>query len=223
MVKTGNSILELFSIVAIVLPLLPLLLILLKKLYDQQVMQLLGLICFLGFAEYLLYRSNNQFVNPQVTAELFRTGDCALLLLLFRISTTSKRLAELFNFLLISSVSIVIAIYATKGTEKFSFPISHLQSVLLILSSLLLLIQMVNSKTNMLFELPLFWICSATFFYYSMYLLIEKITVPGVNPLQNTASDKQLLSHLAHFMRYILYIIAVIIMQPAIKNPRVPQ
>lgn len=220
MVKTGNSILELFSIVAIVLPLLPLLLILLKRLYDQPVMQLLGLVCLSDFAEYFLYRTNNIYIDRQMITELSRTVDCALLLLLFRISASSKRLAELFYFLLISSVSIVIAVYATNGTEKFAFPVSHLQSILLILSALLLLIQMVNSRTHFLFEMPLFWICAATFFYYSMYLLIEKITVPGVHPLQNTASDKQLLSHLAHFMRYILYIIAVIIThQPSGNQP----
>ena len=183
-------------------------------------MQLLGIICLLAFAEHLLYLTSINSFNRQVISQLFRTGDCALLLLLFRISTSSKRLAELFNFLLISSVSIVIAIYSTNGTEKFAFPVSQLQSLLLAICALLLLIQMVNSKTDLLFELPLFWICAATFFYYSMYLLIEKITVPGVHPLQNTTSDKQLLSHLAHFMRYILYIIAVIITQPLTKNQR---
>lgn len=214
MVKTGNSILELFSIVAIVLPLLPLFLILLKRLYQHPPLQLLGLVCLFGVAEYLLYRTGTNIINSRITTELFRSADCTFLLLLFRISALSKRMAEIFNFLLISSVSVVIAIYSTNGIEKIAFPVSYLQSILLILSSVLLLIQMVNTRTDLLFDLPLFWICAATFFYYSMYLLIEKITIPGVHPLQNTASDKQLLSHLAHFMRYILYIIATIIAQP---------
>jgi len=214
MVKTGNSILELFSIVAIVLPLLPLLFILTKKLYKIPVVQLLAFACLLGFAEYFLYQINNHFINRQVTSALFRTAESACLLLLFKISVTSKRLSELYYFLLISSVSIVIAIYTTSGTEKFTISVSHFQSILMIFCALLMLIKLVNAKDLLLFELPLFWISGATFFYYSMYLLIEKITVPGVHPLQNTAEDKLLLSHLAHFMRYILYLIAVIITHP---------
>ncbi|HUR11998.1 MAG TPA: hypothetical protein VM012_11540 [Flavitalea sp.] len=212
MVKTGSSILELFSMLAILLPVIPLLIIVFRKLYALPVIQLLTIACLLGFGEFLVRFINIDPAKENLVNALFRTTDCALLLLLFKVMS-EKKLSEILNFTLICSTSVFIAIYFTTGIEKHHAVIRYVQGFLMIGSSILVLAQLVRLRESLLFELPVFWIASATFFYYCMSLIIERITV-GQVATTNASTDKIILFHLIHFVRYLFYIITVIITHP---------
>lgn len=214
MVKTGNSILVLFSFLAILLPAVSLLIIYFKKIHVFALVQLLAIGCLLGLGESIVRIAIMDPTRQQVIHELFGTADCTLLLLLFRVTATNKLLADVFNFLLITSLSIVVTIYCITGFEKYASIIKLIQGICMILTATLALGQQVSSRDTMLFERPLFWIGGATFFYYSMLLLIEKITNTHSNPAMEAAADKNILLHLVLFVRYLFYIISMIIIQP---------
>ena len=211
MVKTGNSILELFSMLAILLPVIPLLIILFKKLYSFPVIQLLTVACLLGFGEFLFRFIDIDTGRQQLINALFRTTDSTLLLLIFKVMSSGKRLSDFFNFVLISSTSIIVTLYCTTGIEKYHIAIRFVQAVLMIASAMIIMAQLVRTRDVLLFEMPIFWIASATFFYYCMSIFIDRITSTQMNGIVQANTDKIILFHLIHFVRYLFYIIAVII------------
>lgn len=216
MQKTGNGILELFSLLAILLPVIPLFIIFYKKIHTVAAIQLLAVACLFGLASSVLRFTGTNAAQQHLMQEIFRGCDCTLLLLLYRVTATNKRIADIFNFLVICSVSIVVAIYATTGVEKYAFTIQSGQSVLMIAATLLAFSQLVSRRDLLLFESTLFWIGAATFFNYSMLLLIDQIG--NRNAALPISEDKLILMYLVQFVRYLFYVIAVVITENKSRN-----
>lgn len=209
MQKTGNGILELFSLLAILLPVIPLFIVFYKKVHTIAAIQLLAIACLFGLASSLLRFTGTDAAQQHLMYEIFRGCDCTILLLLYRITATNKRIADIFNFLVICSVSIVVAIYATTGIEQYAATIRSAQSVLMIGATLLAFSQLVTRRDLLLFESTLFWIGAATFFNFSMLLLIDQIG--SRNTVLQISEDKMILMYLVQFVRYLFYVIAVVI------------
>ena len=206
--KTGVDILQLFSILAIILPVIPLFIIFYKKLHTIPAIQLLIVSLLIWQVSAIWLFSTEDPHQRQLIREIARGCDCTLLLLIFRVTATNKKLADTFNFLLISSVSIIVAIYATTGVERYTNIIKFVQSVLMIGATLLAFSQLMARRDLLLFESTLFWIGAATFFTYSMLLLINQI---GSGNAQRVNEDKLILAFLVLFVKYLFYVITVVI------------
>ena len=206
--KTGVDILQLFSLLAMILPVIPLFIIFYKKLYTLPSIQLLTASLLFWLASAILLFASNDAAQQQLIREIARGCDCTLLLLIYRVTATNKRVADTFNFLVISSVSIILAIYVTTGVERYTHIIKFVQSLLMIGATLLAFSQLVARRDILLFESTLFWIGAATFFTYSMLLLIDQI---GSSNIQRVTEDKLILAYLVLFVKYLFYVITAVI------------
>src|SRR5688572_22234785 len=144
--KTGVDILQLFSLLAIILPVVPLFIIFYKKLYTLPSIQLLTVSLIIWLASSVFLFASKDAEQQQLVREIARGCDCTLLLLIYRVTATNKRLADIFNFLVISSVSILLAIYVTTGVERYDHIIKFIQSLLMIAGTLLAFSQLVNRR-----------------------------------------------------------------------------
>jgi hypothetical protein len=220
MFKTGNSSIDYLLVVIIFLPLLPALLIFGRKLYLQEPLNFLLIVCLLSFFRGLLeltypLTSENQYVINKIFSLI-------LLLLLvpcFR-PHLSARYRHILDILLSALLTLAITYWSLMDWERPSPGIDALLNVFLGMLILVSSPMVIRTGSLQIFRSPLFWIGSGTLFYILLYLLLEGIG-SCCRPLTSPPDpEKRLFLLLADLVKYSFYLIAAISTKPSLELPR---
>ena len=192
------------------LPLMPALLIFGRKLYLQEPLNFLLIICLLGFFKgfleltYPLTRESQYAIDKIFSLILF-----LLLVQCFR-TNLSLRYRYGVDVLLSAVVSAAISYWVLKGWGNASPMINTLLNVFLGGMILISLPAIVRTGALQIFRSPLFWIGGGTLFYILLYLLLQGIGSCCLPVVIAPDPDKRLFLLLADLVKYLLYLVAVI-------------
>jgi len=219
MFKTGNSSIDYLLIVIIFLPLFPALLIFGRKLYLQEPLNFLLIVCLLNFLRglleltYPLTRENQYVIN-----KIFSLILLLLLVPCFR-PPLNARYRYILDILLSALLTLSITYWSLMDWGKPGPDIDALLNGFLGMLILVSLPMIIRTSSLQIFRSPLFWIGSGTLFYILIYLLLEGIGCcrPGTSPPD---PEKRLFLLLADGVKYSFYLIAVIATKPAPAPPR---
>lgn len=205
-------------IVVIFLPLLPVLFIFGRKLYLQEPLNFLLIVCLLSFFRgllelaYPLTRENQYLIN-----KIFAVILLLLFVPCFRANLPYRYILDL---LLSAILSLAITYWSLTGWEKPSPAIDALLNSFLGILILVSLPAVIRTGALQIFRSPLFWIGGGTLFYILLYLLLE-----GIGCCQPVTSppdpDKRLFLLLADLVKYSFYLIAALATKPSVVLPRV--
>ncbi|MEP7256869.1 MAG: hypothetical protein ABI687_00730 [Flavitalea sp.] len=207
MVKTGSSILFIFSLAAVLLPLFPLAMLFVRRPYPLQKVMPLVTLCLIAFFKQvlLLTVTSSPSIADFITA-VFNMAEMTVLLLLLRSELRHAELRQGLSFLLIAVLSTVVTIYSLEGITDYAHPVEMFISCLILLISLFCIIIISNEEVFNL-RSPLFWIAGGSFCYYAMFLLSEGLR--NFEPLSNhTENERFILLASVYMVRYVFYIIA---------------
>lgn len=208
-------------IVVIFLPLLPVLFIFGRKLYLQEPLNFLLIVCLLSFFRGLLeltypLTTENQYVINKIFSLI-------LLLLLvpcFRPHLTA-RYRYMLDILLSALLTLVITYWSFMGWEKPGPGIDALLNGFLGILILISLPMIIRTGSLQIFRSPLFWIGSGTLFYILLYLLLEGIG-SCCRPIASPPDpEKRLFLLLADGVKYSFYLISAISTKPSPAPPRI--
>jgi hypothetical protein len=209
MIKTGNPFTDFLFTAIVFLPLIPVLLIIGRKLYLEEPLNFLAIICLLGFLEtisdaYPLVRTDQHILH-----KVFVVLQFLLLVQAFRTNLGSKVQYGL-TILLTALLSIALTYWSVKGWGLGSPESDVLFN--LFLAGVIGVSGPAVIRTHQLqiFRSPLFWMEAGTLFYISLSLMLLWIG-PCCQILDGPQDpEKRLLLVLADAVRYLLYITAVL-------------
>lgn len=217
MFKTGNSLMDYLLMVIIFLPLMPALFIFGRKLYLQEPLNFLLIVCLLSFFKglleltYPMTRENQYFIN-----KLFSLILLLLLVLCFRANLTYRYILDI---LLSALLSLAITYWSLMGWENPSPAIDTLLNAFLGIVILVSLPVVIRTGALQVFRSPLFWIGSGTLFYILLYLLLTGIG-SCCRPVSSPPDpEKRLFLLLAEFVKYSFYLIAAVTTKPSFSSP----
>src|SRR5258708_6493620 len=221
MFKTGNSSMDYLLMVIIFLPLIPALVIFGRKLYLQEPLNFLLIVCLLSFFRglleltYPLTRENQYLIN-----KIFSLILLLLLVPCFR-TNLNIRYRYMLDILLSALLSLVITYWSLMGWEKPSPAIDVVLNVFLGVLILVSLPVVIRTGALQVFRSPLFWIGGGTLFYILLYLLLQGIG-SCCRPVPPSPDPEQLLFLLlAELIKYSFYLIAALATKPSEPIPRV--
>jgi hypothetical protein len=201
-------------IVVIFLPLIPVLFIFGRKLYLQEPLNFLLIICLLSFLRglleltYPLTRENQYVIN-----KIFSLILLLLLVPCFR-PHLNARYRYLLDILLSALLTLAITYWSLMGWENPSPGIDAFLNVFLGMLILVCLPMVIRTGSLQIFKAPLFWIGTGTLFYILLYLLLEGIG-PCCLPVNSPPDpEKRLFLLLADLVKYSFYLIAAISTKP---------
>lgn len=200
---------ESLSLIAMLLSLVPVGMILFRRAWQSDNMNFLMVLCLLTFFQHLL-GSMSPLSDPARIAirAVFGLGEFVILLYLLRPVAGQKWVRDLFYMFAIAFLSVVITIYAIKGTAAAASTVGILEAIILIIAAVSGLVRLLRSDQVFIFRLPICWIIAGTLAYFSMYLLLESLQQkdPRV-PLQDQ-QEKMVLLTVINGIRSIFFIIA---------------
>ena len=212
MVKTGDNIFNVLSIIALTLPLAPLLIVFIRRATHHALLNLLRVICLIAFFRQLVqYIPGLLQKDASFAGTAFELGEFILFYYLFKLSITQKRVRDVMNILLVSFISIVITIYILKGLESFPVSIALVQSGILILLAVISLLQMIGDKTLILFREPLFWIAGGVLCYSGMFLFMETLLNYYPYLTANVQQEKAMVLSATDIFRFLFFIVAAMV------------
>lgn len=209
MIKTGNPFTDFLFTAIVFLPLIPVLLIIGRKLYLEEPLNFLAIICLLGFLEgisgaYPLVKTDQHILHKVFVVLLF-----LLLVQAFR-SNLGRKVQYGLTILLTALLSITLTWWSVRGWGLASPEADMLFN--LFLAGVIGISGPAVIRTHQLqiFRSPLFWMEAGTLFYISLSLLMQWIG-PCCQALEGAQDpEKRLLLALADAVRYLLYITAVL-------------
>jgi hypothetical protein len=210
MFTTGNSFSDYLFIAITFLPLLPAILILFQKNFGKEPLNLILIICLVNFIRdlpvhlHMLTKEDQGVIN-----NICYPIELTLLARLFR-TTVKKPVRNILTIVLVAFLSSLLTWLSVKGWENNNPGLEMLKNGILIGVILVSLPPLVRSKGLEIFRSSLFWIAGGTLFYLLIILLME-----WVNPCCILSSDPinaeyRIFLSLAAFIRYLLYILAVL-------------
>lgn len=208
MVKTGNEIFAVLSILATIAPLLPIIILFIRHAAPSPTLNLLRITCLVVFIQ------NLSTTIPDLTAlylpfisAFFRLAELSLLYYLFVQAVLPKRLREIMTMLLVSFVSVIITIYAFRGANAFPTTVSAIESAILVALALIALLKLISNSGIVLFREPLFWISGGVLCYFGTFIFIEILTRVRAG-LSQDVQEKLNVFWLAGIIRFIFFAIA---------------
>lgn len=210
MFYTGNGFLGYFVIITAFIPLMPVLLVIIRRSYRKEPLNFLTIICLLGFLKALFALAPS--LNPENQAiihNIFSLLLFGLFVQLFK-SSLAAPLQYLLTIFLAAFLSSVITYGAIKGWDLGHFPLDGLLSGILALLIFVCLPSIVQSARWQVFHAPLFWIAGGTLFYLLIFLLLEWTGPFLPMPVPPPDPEKALFLAIADFIRYFLYVVAVL-------------
>lgn len=214
MFKTGNSSIDYLQVVIIFLPLLPALLIFGRKLYLQEPLNFLLIICLLSFLRGLLELTNTlTWENQSIVNKVFSLILLLLLVPCFR-PQLNDRYRHTLDILLSALLTLAISYWSLMGWETPSHGINILLNGFLGVLILMSLPIVVRAKSLQIFRSPLFWMGSGTLFYVLLYLLLEWVG-SCCRPISAAPDpEKRLFLLISDLVKYSFYLIAVFSTKP---------
>ena len=220
MFKTGNSSIDYLLIVIIFLPLFPALLIFGRKLYLQEPLNFLLIVCLLSFFRglleltYPLTREDQYVIN-----KIFSLILLLLLVPCFRPHLIT-RYRHMLDILLSALLTLAITYWSLMDWEKPSPGIDALLNVFLGMLILTSLPMIIRTGSLQIFRSPQFWIGIGTLSYILLYLLLEGLG-SCCRPIASPPDpEKRLFLLLADGIKYSFYLIAAISTKPSPALPR---
>ncbi|GGB22722.1 hypothetical protein [Puia dinghuensis] len=209
MVNPGNTFTDYLLLGITFLPLLPALLIFVRKLYGQEPLNFLVVICLLCFLRgiiglaYPLTQVNQFIINKIFTLLLF-----LFFVLAFR-SNLNGKIRYGLSLLLTALLSILFTYWSLKGWDGSSQATEILlNSFLAVLIGISLHAILHNDELGV-FHSPLFWMEGGTLFYILLSLMLEGVGNSGHPEVVPSDAEKRLFLGLADLVRYLAYIAAV--------------
>jgi hypothetical protein len=211
MVKTGNEIFLVLSILATIAPLLPIVILFIRHAVSIPTINLLRITCIIIFIQNLAISIPDltALYLPFISA-IFRLAELSLLYYLFVQAALPKRLREILTMLLVSFVSVVITVYAFRGANAFPTTVTAIESSILIALALLALLRLIRNSGIVLFREPLFWIAGGVICYFGTFLFIEVITRVRSGLSQNI-EEKLMVFWIAGIGRFLFFAIAAFV------------
>jgi hypothetical protein len=210
MFKTGNPLIDAFSRAIVFLPLLPVLIILFRRIYREDALNFLMILCLLnfipGFTLQLLQVPDPSQVFIQ---HIFSLLELLLLIQIFK-PVLPDRIRDLINIFSIAFVSAVITFYLIKGADRQKLVPEALQSALIIVLALLGLRNIVKNDNLRVFHSPGFWIATGSLFYFVIVFLLAFVHWCCYPLNRSAGTDKTILLDVASLARYFFYTLAVV-------------
>jgi hypothetical protein len=199
-----------FRIVITFLPLVPVLFIIGRKLYLQEPLNYLAVICLLEFLEgvqWMAYPLNKE--EQFLTDKLFSLVLFLLFIQAFRFQLKNK-LRYGLDLSLTAVVSVVLTFWSIKGWQENTPGISLLLNGFTTIVILLCLPAVVRHGQLLVFQSPLFWIGGGTLFYLLLSLLLAGISFGNSRAPGLADPEKQFFLELAGLAKYMLYTVAAL-------------
>jgi hypothetical protein len=211
MVKTGNEIFLVLSILATIAPLLPIIILFIRHAAPNPTLNLLRITCLIIFIQNLAISIPDltALYLPFISA-IFRLAELSLLYYLFVQAALPKRLREIMLLLLVSFVSVVITVYAFRGANAFPTTVTAIESSILLALALISLLRFIRNSGIVLFREPLFWIAGGVICYFGTFLFIEVITRVRQGMSQNV-EEKLMVFWIAGIGRFLFFAIAAFV------------
>jgi hypothetical protein len=211
MVKTGNEIFAVLSILATIAPLLPIVILFIRHAVPIPTLNLLRITCIVIFVQNLAISIPDltALYLPFISA-IFRLAELSLLYFLFVQAALPKRLREIMTMLLVSFISVVITVYAFRGANAFPTTVTAIESSILVLLALIALLRLISNRSIVLFREPLFWIAGGVICYFGTFLFIEIITRMRMG-VPESADEKMMVFWIAGIGRFIFFAIAALV------------
>jgi len=210
MFKTGNSLIDLFSQILVFLPLLPVSIILFRKIYGEEALNYLLILCLLNFCQYLVLDilPLPEKFQPSV-AHLFSLIEFVFLVQVFK-SSMNRSYREYINFVAIGLVSAITTYYLVSGISRPLVLPGLLQHVIIIMLATYCLITAIRNDNLQIFYDPLFWIATGTLFYFMTIVLLEILGECCASLRASLDADKMLMTNIALLARYFFYSLAAL-------------
>jgi len=205
MFKPGNSFADYLFITVTFLPLLPAMFILFQKSFGKGPLDILLIICLVGFIRDLPIHFNMLDTQGQNTLNnVYYPLELILLARLFR-TTLIKPLREGLTIILVAFLSSMLTWLSIKGWENNTPGLQTLQNGILIGMILLSLPYLVRAKGLDILRSSLFWIAGGTLFYLIVLLLLK-----WANPSGSLNAEDKIFLSITSLIRYTMYMLAVL-------------
>jgi hypothetical protein len=210
MPQTGNSFIDTFAMACIFLPLFPAIIIFLKRIYHNDALNFLMILCLLNFIKnILLFIPGLVIVNQITIINIFALPELLILILIFR-SLFFGKIKNILTIFLVAFLSSLITYYLLNGIIQKREAMEVLQELVILIVSIVALFELINNNDIHIFKLPLSWIAAGTIFYFSISVLIKVLDTSSAQVNYVANADTQIILDIACFARYILYLLAAL-------------
>ncbi len=213
MFKTTDTFLDIFSQLLVFLPLIPVIFILWKRLYRQDNLNFLMILCLLQFIQHLSLRLD-AFPIEAVPAisNLFLLLESVIYFLLFR-NHFAGMAREVLLYFAIAFFSSLITYYLVAGLNQERLSMQLIQFGLIACMISYCLAGLIKRDNPRILQFPIFWIAAGTLFYIlilALTAITEKIFHQeyGRHGL-GAGIQKIIIVDMADLARYTFYTIAV--------------
>jgi len=210
MLKTGNTIIDLFSQVNIFFPLLPVIIIFFRGIYQKESLNYLVILCLLNFCQDIAMQTLHvTYVNQSSIRNIFSLLELIVVVQIFK-TILRDRFREMINIITIALLSAMVTYFFVKGADQKNLALETLKNGFIIILTAYSLVAIVQSENLRIFYSPVFWIATGTLFYFAIVLLLDFVD-QCCPELQNPiATDKMLLLNVASVARYFFYTLATV-------------
>lgn len=213
MFKDSDTFLDIFSELLVFLPLIPVILILWKKLYDQESLNFLMILCLLQFIQHLSFRLDAFPVGAEpAISNLFLLLESAIYFFLFR-NHFGGRPRELLHYFAIAFFSSLITYYLVAGLDRDGLSLHLAQFGLIACMISYCMAGLIKRDNLRILQFPIFWIAAGTLFYIitlSLTALTERLFHQEYGAHGVSAGiEKIIIVDMADLARYSFYTIAV--------------
>jgi hypothetical protein len=210
MLQTGNIFTDILSIVSIIFPLLPAGIIFVKKVYRNETLNFLMILCLLNFVKnFLLFVPTLDISSQNVITSIFTLFELVILVQLFKQALADK-IKKIANIFLIAFLSVVITCYLFEGANQRFYALEILKSTIVIFAAILCLAQVISSSNLNILNEPLFWISTGSLFYFSISILMNALSWYYVLLPRESFMEKEIFLGIGSITKYILYTLAVL-------------
>jgi hypothetical protein len=218
MPQTGNLFTDTFTEVCIFLPLLPVIIIFFKKIYHNEALNFLMILCLLNFIKGILLLIPGLIIISQVIINnIFALPELIILAFIFRVLFSGK-IKNILTVFFVAFLSSVITYYLLNGINQKREAMELVQELVILGISISGLLELIGNNDIHVFKLPLSWIAIGTIFYFSISILVTILNTPEPEFNRHINGDTQIILDIAGFARYLFYMLAGWFYQPSDYN-----
>ena len=208
MLKTGNIFIDYFSQIIIFFPLLPVIIVLLRKIYQEDILNFLMLLCLLNFCQdIVLLTLQATYFNRFSLHNIFSVFEFIIILRIFK-SVLKGKPKEIINIITIAFLSAIVTYFFVRGAGQKIILFDLIQNAFIIFLTAYCLVKIVRNTYLQVFYSPLFWIATGTLFYFVIDIIMNIMDGCCLQLPYSAIMDKTLLLNIANLARYFFYILA---------------
>ena len=210
MPKTGNIFTDIFSVVCIVSALIPAGIIFLRKIYRNESLNFLMILCLLGFVKYcLLFVPQLNSASQNIISSMFNLFEFVILIQLSKTALPAI-ITRLLNILVACLLSAIVTFYLLEGVGQKVSAFEIIQCTILILVSIICLAQLIEKGSLHILHEPLFWISTGILFYFSISLLMQGLSAYYAQMSKESQMEREILMGAGSLAKYFFFTLAAI-------------